>query len=383
MANRMPSGKDSMWGSPDKIVLPGKPFSLDFVLVPAASIDGELLDADGKPIAGKGVWIAGKELPPSSSVLRAGKSDGQGRFRFEDVPPGYAWWVSVDRVMRRDVRTPPLTFSRPTRYKIRLQLARDASSGLDLLKVLSVQDIEGKEVGNAVIGDDPMVRPPLPPELQAKGREILTKMAEANRYWLDRPPPEVRSYRYDFKRGEKESKTYEVAENGRAAGVVQRGISYVSVLYGLTTDSKSVVFRQIDVQPDKMTLTFTLAGGTSVSAGNGVLGTWSGFFSTTVSEGTMIVDPKTYTVQEFHCGEYRETSSDWVEIRPNHFVPLRVRVSSGHMSFDFRFRVYEPGLWLFAWSQREGSTPIAQVDNVIVNGEPGKVIHAPGNVLPR
>ena len=380
MANRQPPS-DYPIKSTRQLVLPHRPVTVDFVLVPAASLDGELLDAEGKPIAEKHLWIDGKELPPGCSVLRSGKTDGRGRFSFKDIPLGYAWWIRSDRVMRRDIRTPPLTFSHPMQYKVRLQLGCDASSGLDLLKVLSVQDTEGKEVGNEVVGDDPIVRPPLPPELQAKGRGILGKMAEVNRYWLNRPPPEVRGYRYDFKLGEKEPKTYVVPEDGRVAGVVRRGISYVSVLYGLTTHAESVVFRQIDIAPDKMTLTFTLPSGASVSAGNGVLGTWSGFFSTTVSEGTMIVDPKTYALREFRCEEHRETLSDYTEIRPGHFVPLRVHVSSDGMAFDFRFRLYEPGLWLFASSHREGSPPAAQVDNVIVNGEPGKIssLHSSGN----
>ena len=153
MANRLPP--EHPWHiSPDKIVLPDKPYPLDFMLVPAAAIEGELLDVDGKPVASRAVWLAGKELPPSCSVLRVGKTDERGNFRFEDVPPGYAWWVAADRAWGHDVRTASLRISRPVQYRIRLQLARDASGEPEPLKVLRVQDVDGKEVAAEVVGDD-------------------------------------------------------------------------------------------------------------------------------------------------------------------------------------------------------------------------------------
>jgi hypothetical protein len=258
-------------------------------------------------------------------------------------------------------------------------LRRDAPSGLDLLEVLSVANAKKEEVRNQVVGDDPLTRPPLPPELQAEGREVLAKVFEANRYWLDRPPPEVRTYRYDFRLGAEEAKTYDVPENGAVPGAVRQGISYVSVLHGLKAHPERAVFRQLDVHPDKIVLTYTLTEAAPVSAGNGVLGTWRGFFSRGVPMGTLVVDPKTYALREHRSRFHQETLSDYVEIRPGHVVPLRVRVSDGGMKFDFRFRVYEPGLWLFASSQRESrpdeSGPVAQIDKVTVNGQPGKVIH--------
>ncbi|MGO9114607.1 MAG: hypothetical protein ACLP9L_35775 [Thermoguttaceae bacterium] len=380
MADRVPPPDYPKWGKSGGPVLPNQPVSLDFVLVPAATIDVELLDAGDKPIGKKTMWLSGKELPPSCSQLSESKRGTQGAFRFEDVPPNFAWWFvvqveprHVDAKWPDEVRSPSMIFSQPGEYRVRLCLRRDAPSGLDLLEILSVRNAKGDEVRDQVVIDEPATRTPLPPTLQAKGREILAKMAEANRYWLDQPPPEIRTYRYDFKLRGKEPKTYTVSENGRAAGAFRQGISYGSVLNGLTAHPERVVFRQIDVQPNRMTLTFTLTDGAPVSAGNGVLGTWSGFFSMNVSEGTMIVDPKTYTLQECRSEirgqSYQETLSDYAEIRPSHFVPLRVRVSSGDMAFDFRFRVYEPGLWLFASSLLKDSTMIAQVDNVVINGE--------------
>jgi hypothetical protein len=380
MANRPPPSDHPKWGNAGGPVLPGQPVTVDFVLVPALTIEGELVDGDGKPVAAEYLWIEGRELPPSSNVLRSGRTDGRGRFRFDDVAPGYGWWFGVRRGGgRSEIRTPPLTFRRAETYHVRLRLRRDAASGLSLLEVLSVTNAKKEEVRDRVVGDDPFTRPPVPPELQAKAREILAQVFEANRYWLDRPPPEVRTYRYDFRLDTETPKTYEVPEHGEVSASVRQGISYVSVLHGLKARPERAIFRQVDVLTDKIILTYTVLDAAPASAGNGVLGAYRGFFSRGVPNGTLVIDPKTYAVHEHRSRYHRETLSDYVEIRPGHVAPLRVRVSDGGMQFDFKFRVYEPGLWLFASSQRPfrpgESGPIAQIDKVTVNGQPGKVVH--------
>ncbi|MFO7902586.1 MAG: MSCRAMM family protein [Planctomycetota bacterium] len=50
MADEMPL-EDNAWGAkPSEVVLPHKPHKLDFVMVPSASLELDLLDEDGKPI---------------------------------------------------------------------------------------------------------------------------------------------------------------------------------------------------------------------------------------------------------------------------------------------------------------------------------------------
>ena len=214
---------------------------------------------------------------------------------------------------------------------------------------------------------------PLPSALQAKGQEILAKVAEANRYWLDRPPPEVRSYRYDFGFIPGQRKTYEVANNGAASGVPRPGLSAASFLADVVAHPHSAVFRQIDVTPDEIAMTFTFTHMVPGHPDNGVTAIASGCFNHGVWEGTIVVDPKTFTPRRCSSGAYRETFFDYRELRPGHFVPLRVRIAGG-LAFDLRFRVYEPGLWLFTasyWDDvRRKLGLAAQVDNVVVNGKP-------------
>jgi hypothetical protein len=50
-------------------------------------------------------------------------------------------------------------------------------------------------------------------------------------------------------------------------------------------------------------------------------------------------------------------------------VPLRIEMTYNGSKYALKFHIYEPGLWLLAASYLESSI-MAQVDNVIVNGEP-------------
>src|SRR5881394_3985382 len=71
MSDRLPApGEDVGWkGDPKKVVLPGQPFDLNFVMLPAAAIEGLLHDETGTVLTGWAVCLCGEKLPPSSSVF--------------------------------------------------------------------------------------------------------------------------------------------------------------------------------------------------------------------------------------------------------------------------------------------------------------------------
>ena len=139
--------------------LPNRPVSLDFVLVPAATIEVEFPDAKTRAIAERTMWLSGKELPPSCSILSGGKRDAQGRLQFENVPPNFAWWFAVQVESRREVRSPSLIFPKAEKYRVRLHLRREAASGLDLLEVVSVKNAKGEEVREQVTASGEVIDP--------------------------------------------------------------------------------------------------------------------------------------------------------------------------------------------------------------------------------
>lgn len=125
MAGRKP-GSDELAGlDPERVVLPNQPYRLDFVMAPAADVRGRLVDADGKPIADRPLYLDGKELPPSSSVLAATKTDAEGRFLFESVP-ARDWWFETT-ASGKDVKSTSLAFRSGTRHEVELTLQDPAN----------------------------------------------------------------------------------------------------------------------------------------------------------------------------------------------------------------------------------------------------------------
>ncbi|MBN1515904.1 carboxypeptidase regulatory-like domain-containing protein [Candidatus Sumerlaeota bacterium] len=92
MASILPAA-DNAWGAkPEDVILPGRPKRLDFVLAPAASIEGRLTDAKGRSLSEQGLSIKSEHSWPSTSVLAHTTTDADGKFRFAGIPVGYVLW---------------------------------------------------------------------------------------------------------------------------------------------------------------------------------------------------------------------------------------------------------------------------------------------------
>ncbi len=103
----------------EPFILPNQPYQLDFVMLPAATVKGRLVGEDGRPIAGKRIYVNGDELPPSCSDLTAVDTDENGRFIVGEVPLRF-WWLSVRDEKRGELKTDSITISTPGVYEIEL-----------------------------------------------------------------------------------------------------------------------------------------------------------------------------------------------------------------------------------------------------------------------
>jgi tRNA A-37 threonylcarbamoyl transferase component Bud32 len=110
---------------PARTFLPGKPLTVDFVLVPAAQIQGTLIDKDGKPVANREIVITGDRIGPGGSIYGSTRTDSQGRFTFKDVSTQHAWSFSIDDRSGNPERTPPDRFATPTEHRITLEADRE------------------------------------------------------------------------------------------------------------------------------------------------------------------------------------------------------------------------------------------------------------------
>jgi len=100
MADHFPApGEKTGWNvDTNKLVLPNRPFELNFVLLPAAKITGRLHDEKGASLANWAVCLAGEQLPPSSSAFEETHTDVNGRFQLTDLPTSGSWWLRALRL---------------------------------------------------------------------------------------------------------------------------------------------------------------------------------------------------------------------------------------------------------------------------------------------
>ena len=376
MADELPP-KDNAWSAkPGEIVLPNKPHRLDFVMVPSAAIEGELIDEQGKPIADRRVSVHGKQMLPSTSVLAQGTTDKQGRFRFEGIPTNYAWWFDI----QDQGRTEPISLPGPGSYRVKMQTVHDARYNVNTVRIIGVTNPKDAEIRDHVVGDDPSVRPPVSDELQQQGREYLRKMAAACGGWIGPPPSAIKNYEYRFQLGDQPPETIEVKEPSRAGHTTRQGIYYVGTPHVLATRPEKVVFRQVETVGETIQLRFLVQDAVKIAAGNGITGRFHGFFSSPLREGLLVLDKHTYRPLRTEIGdELRETFSQYVNLGdgrsgPRRFVPLLIQIKRGSHDWDWRFRVYQPGLWLLAES-RSGDEVMLTNDEVKVNGEPAVTMH--------
>jgi hypothetical protein len=108
----------------EPVVIPKQPYRLDFVLLPAATIKGRLVDTLRQPVAKQRIWLSGKELPPSQSVLAGTETDADGRFTIGEIP-SRSWWFEFRDKDGREVKTEP--FDIPSAGTYGVELSYDSS----------------------------------------------------------------------------------------------------------------------------------------------------------------------------------------------------------------------------------------------------------------
>ncbi len=123
---------------PSRTFLPGKPLTVDFVLVPAAQIQGTLIDKNGKPVANREIVITGDRIGPGGSIYGATRTDSQGRFTFKDVSTQHAWSFSIDDRSGHPNRTPPDRFATPSEHRIALEVDGESLKRVDPAPTTSI-----------------------------------------------------------------------------------------------------------------------------------------------------------------------------------------------------------------------------------------------------
>ncbi len=123
-----------------RTVYPNRPYQVDFVMLPAATVEGQLLSAKGEPMGHQVLDLSGKQLPPSSSVLAEVQTDRDGRFRFTSIPTGNVLWFVISRPgRRRDLTSGEVHLEKPTTYQFKVAQTR-AADGRESLAITSMPE---------------------------------------------------------------------------------------------------------------------------------------------------------------------------------------------------------------------------------------------------
>ena len=202
---------------------------------------------------------------------------------------------------------------------------------------------------------------------QARGREIISRFVETNRYWLLGPPPEVRQFGYTLNRVGN-TQQFAITEPAKSPRARRQGVTYSTMLHQLATKPQSATVRSLTEEDGKLRLTLSFDPPVRGACGNGVENSWNGYFNLGGDSGYLILDAARLLPHEAGMGQLTETFAEFVAVDAAHFVPLAITIQKEDMRFDWRFRLYEPGLWLFDDGQYGGKR-IAWVEQVKVNEE--------------
>lgn len=204
---------------------------------------------------------------------------------------------------------------------------------------------------------------------------VWEKMREANRYWLGGPPERVGTYQYVFHLGDNPPMAVKVVDPKRVGSSKRQGLSYHSPLHAALQNPGEVKATSATQTPEGVVLTLSFDPTAKVAYGNGVEGTWRGYFSTLCAEAKVEVDTTRWVPKKVTFEGVKESFGDYVEADPGHWVPLSVGIVHGEMKFEWLFKLYRDGLWLLDRSEYRGAR-VAWVDGVEVGTGRAEVVQS-------
>lgn len=357
----------------EKVVVKGTPARLDFVISKPAIVQARFVDQSGNAVAAPRVSLKSTTYENHEyryrRFIEAQGTDGAAAGHWEAVP-GRPW-----RLDSASARSPAVTFPTSGRYVVTLREHPAKDDDAAWLEIVSVRQTSDLPLDSVVSNDDPFARSPLSKRDCRAARKLIQKMAAVNERWLKGPPPELGEFSYRFvfngeKRGGLRSSEVTVKPGDRQHGKHQ-GISYYSAIHRLAADPDDVIIRAYDAGPERTTISYSFRRPAGQAMGTGVAGSWAGYFSRQTVNGTLVIDSKRLVPLEWFDDKCRETFSNFAEVNPDQFVPLRIEVAKeGGMRFDWRFNWHPSGLWLFSESHDVGADQvIASVENVRIGAE--------------
>ncbi len=276
-----------------------------------------------------------------------------------------------------EIVSPAFRLPETQRYDIRAHVERDVASDALYVVIDSIRDATWQERTQELIDANPAFGPPVDDAKRAAALALLERVKAAAAPWNALPSNSVQSYEYDANlAGEI---THVSKDKDSPAGPSWndisrvRGFAYMPPLRWLFSQPNNIVFHGVDIDQDRAVLIYRLEQPRGFTAGLGVGPSWNGFFSTSFSAGTIVIDPETATVLEHRLSkgplgkESIETFSDYVPVGTGS-APKSLRIQSDGFDFRLSFQVHEEQLWLLDEARRgDAEEPTLKIENVIVD----------------
>ncbi|MHC4568629.1 MAG: HEAT repeat domain-containing protein, partial [Planctomycetota bacterium] len=140
------------------VVLPHKPYELNFVMHPAARIEGELVDGQDNPMPRLGLWLNGDNLYLSNRVNIYGRTDRNGKFIIDDIPCKSIWFMCPQPKL---VQSGTVDLTMPGTYRVKLRYV-EWTSGEPSLTIAEFRPPAGeRDAGSGSLQPDDISPPVL------------------------------------------------------------------------------------------------------------------------------------------------------------------------------------------------------------------------------
>jgi hypothetical protein len=211
--------------------------------------------------------------------------------------------------------------------------------------------------------------------------QLVEQLAARCRVWLEQPGPELESLRYTYHLGGDERVVELTPGGGRVRRSVWQGATLYTGFHALAgapsaftatverieqDAAYSTPFTRLTLRPKDPEQSFRL------EVGNGIDGSWHGYFTHSSPEMQLDLDPETLLpVRELHQHSQYEFR-DWQEVKPGAWAPRLVVVTRGDALYRMHFAWQGDAAWLLTHAEivdGDRVRPVARVSDVRVNDE--------------
>ncbi|MGC1276274.1 MAG: M56 family metallopeptidase [Planctomycetaceae bacterium] len=204
--------------------------------------------------------------------------------------------------------------------------------------------------------------------------QIVRDVASRSVFWLA-PPPALKQLEYDYVLGT-DVTPVAIKRGDRRPRGVWFGATLHTGFHKLTSSPERFDVTATHADDDK-TITLVASpkneqGNITIDAGNGIEGTWRGYFSHSAPRTTIVIDADRLVPLEEQSGGTTFRYSEWQEVAAGRWVPRQIEVIGHGMHWRMRFDWLGDAAWLLTSSESispEATTAVVRTRNVRVNGK--------------